>query len=436
MAAKMVKWIDQKYFSSGLEVRKVNRRGAGVWTELKYVLGDIKREAALTIIPSATSPGLTIVEAVGERGAPAVEGGSGAPPPPPPHSPAFEDVRYARGGGRGSRGGGRGGGGRGRGEDFDFEYNKDHYYGYGRGGGRGRDDRGGRGGGGGRSDGRGYRGGLGRDERGGGRGGGRYADRGVGRGDRGGGRGRGGRGGGRGRGGPSDDDVAAAAAVSKLFTGEVSLGTEQPMWRYIDPQGNMQGPFPAQDMESWYSEGYLANPALRVCGTERKVAPPNLPPPEFFIPLGALIYWIRRGHKFTPITVADVVAKRLPEELQKLKDGAEKVATPSQKEKEEEEEENGKDEEDTSNIAATMAKLAVTNVLVAHGEQSAEQEQGKEEEEDAEGIGEDKEDSEDEEKFVEAQGWNEEEPVDHQDEGDKDEGDVSIATQESSVGEN
>jgi len=420
MAAKMVKWIDQKYFSLGLEVRKVTRRGSGAWTELKYVLADIKREAALTIIPAATSPGLNVN--VNERGVPPaeVQGGSGAPPPPPPpHSPAFEEVRYARGG-RGSRGGRAGG--RGRVEDFDTEYN-DPYGGYGRGGGedRGGGMRGGRGGRFDRGDGRGYRGGRGERGRGG-----RYADRGGGRGDRG-GRGRGGRGGGR---GPSNDDIAAAAAVSKLFTGEVSLGTDQPMWRYIDPQGNMQGPFPAQDMESWYSEGYLANPALRVCGTERKVAPPNLPPPEFFIPLGALIYWVRRGHKFTPITVADVVAKELPAELQKLKDGAERVATPNQKKDEEEKEENDKDEEDTSTLAAQMAKMAVTNVLVAHGEQVAEEEEVKE------GVA-NKESEEDEEEFVEAKGWNEEENDDvEEEEADKDEGDVSIATQGSSVGEN
>jgi hypothetical protein len=192
-------------------------------------------------------------------------------------------------------------------------------------------------------------------------------------------------------------------------------------------------------MESWYSEGYLANPALKVCGTERKVAPPNLPPPEFFIPLGALIYWVRRGHKFTPITVADVVAKKLPEELQKLKDGAEKVAVvppPSTEKKEGEDVGKGdnKDEEDTSNLAATMAKLAVSNVLVANGEHVAKVEEEEEkEEEKVEDAGNAKESEEDDDKFVEA---NEEETPHDGDDTASGEGDVSIATQESCVGEN
>jgi hypothetical protein len=58
---------------------------------------------------------------------------------------------------------------------------------------------------------------------------------------------------------------------------------------------------------------------------ERKVSPPNLPPKDFFIPLGALLYAVRRGQRLSVITVADIQAKRLPEDLQKLKDGATKA---------------------------------------------------------------------------------------------------------------
>lgn len=413
LAARMVKWIDQAYFSPDLKLRKVSRQGAGAWTELQYVLADIKREAALTILPTNTAPGAQhaapVVPLVVPRPTPPTARPPPPPPPPPPHYPAgYSDNGYSggRGGGgafsephpaRGGRGGGRYGG-RGRGpfipDEGAVDYNAHEQQG-GFSGGRGRG--GGRfneypsGGGGGRFDrGRG-RGGFegrgGRFDRGGGgrRGGGRF--------DRGGGRGgRGGRGA-----GPGGSELEVASAVSRLFHGEVSQGAEQPMWRYIDPEGHMQGPFPAKDMESWFQEGYLADPGLRVCGTERKVAPPNLPPPEFFIPLGALIYWVRRGHKFSPITVANVLAKELPEELQKLKDGAEKIAEKkagadskegssavsaagaesagstaddSHSDAEEKEEEGAaleEDEEDTQELAATMAKLAVSRVLEEDG---------------------------------------------------------------------
>ena len=100
------------------------------------------------------------------------------------------------------------------------------------------------------------------------------------------------------------------------------------MWRYSDYEGVMQGPFPAKSMEEWFGAGYLADTKIAVCGTDRKVSPPNLPTPAFFIPLGALIYWVRRGHKFTAVTVADIAAGALPEELQALKDSAEKAVGP------------------------------------------------------------------------------------------------------------
>lgn len=39
------------------------------------------------------------------------------------------------------------------------------------------------------------------------------------------------------------------------------------MWRYIDPDGNTQGPFPAQNMIEWHTAGYLHDMSLPVCGT-------------------------------------------------------------------------------------------------------------------------------------------------------------------------
>lgn len=110
------------------------------------------------------------------------------------------------------------------------------------------------------------------------------------------------------------------------------------MWRYMDFEGAIQGPFPAKSMIEWFQAGYLSDSAIKVCGTERKVSAPNLPPPDFYMPLGALIFWIRRGHHFTPITVADIQSKNLPEELATLKDSAAKAFEGVIKEKEKAEE--------------------------------------------------------------------------------------------------
>jgi len=40
------------------------------------------------------------------------------------------------------------------------------------------------------------------------------------------------------------------------------------------------------------------------------------------------MYWVRRGHRFNAVTVADVEAGKLPEDLKKLREGAEKVSHP------------------------------------------------------------------------------------------------------------
>lgn len=80
------------------------------------------------------------------------------------------------------------------------------------------------------------------------------------------------------------------------------------MWRYIDPDANMQGPFPAKDMLSWHEAGYLHDLTLPMCGTSRKVSPPNLPTPDFFVPLGDLIAYVRSGRKFVAVEPDDIRA--------------------------------------------------------------------------------------------------------------------------------
>jgi hypothetical protein len=368
-ASKIVNWVDKGYFSEGLPVRRVNKEGEGAWVALKVVRIDLRREAAQGVgtpaavtkvqtlpvrsVPESASQDVSPVGKVGdlnpvpdkeERQGPT---GVRRPPPPPERTskPAVsqQDVRSLD-----------------RGHPGEAKNKGNEWSRFG-------DERGGRGDRGDRGD-RGFRdvrGDKGMDRwssydrdsrdprdrnqrdrdprdkfgrnypRGDDRRGDRFEDRG--RGDRGGrgGRGRGGRGGrggGRGGGGSSEADVLEAAV--KLFTGEVDLGTEQPMWRYMDFEGAIQGPFPAKSMIEWFQAGYLSDSAIQVCGTERKVSAPNLPPPDFYMPLGALIFWVRRGHRFTAITVADIQSKNLPQELATLKESAAKAFEGVTKEKE------------------------------------------------------------------------------------------------------
>ena len=43
-------------------------------------------------------------------------------------------------------------------------------------------------------------------------------------------------------------------------------------WRYIDPNGVTQGPFPAKHMLSWYRKGMLHDMYLPTCGAVRPPA--------------------------------------------------------------------------------------------------------------------------------------------------------------------
>jgi len=332
LAAKIVNWVDGGIFSEGLPVRKVTPDGMGAWTLLKYVLIDIRREAALTVLPVHEQ------ESMGQRneqrsrpGAVKSPMAATTPPPPParaqpsvlkaPISPKQTEMNSSL-----------------QPEHAEAAAEKPEFVASDRaldatkashrqsdfGARTGQLDNRERRGRGGRMVGRGDR----WDRSG--RGANRYNERG--RGDRG---GRGRRGGRSGRGRGSDVDPDVVEAVHKLFTGNVEQGADQPMWRYIDFKGNMQGPFPARSMEGWFAEGYLSDSTIPVCGTERKVSPPNLPPEEFFIPLGALIYWVRRGNHFKPITVTDIQSKQLPPELAVLKESAAKAVKGVAKEKEE-----------------------------------------------------------------------------------------------------
>lgn len=147
------------------------------------------------------------------------------------------------------------------------------------------------------------------------------------------------------------------------------------MWRYIDPDGQVQGPFSAREMHTWYDSNYLQM-ELPICGMvrcrlysyalsvmfvaalvysvcwyisqfclaqhgnfrhskcnatppvrfrqmqlssyacvvqlgamqERKVSPPDLPPPELYKSMGQMLQQVVRGNRFRPVTVKDVAA--------------------------------------------------------------------------------------------------------------------------------
>ena len=42
-------------------------------------------------------------------------------------------------------------------------------------------------------------------------------------------------------------------------------GAEEPTWRYIDPEGIVQGPFTAREMHTWLESNYLQMD-LPICG--------------------------------------------------------------------------------------------------------------------------------------------------------------------------
>ena len=318
--SKLVAWVQEGVFSTGLMVRKVSNGGVGPWTTLGAVLRDIQREMEESAIPSrkSTEEGQLgagsreyiakqmkdvkntsgsfqryhndiEIERYRSSSGPMAGRMEGAvpPPPPPSHPPVLHALEQANAGetevnytgempertnilshstnldrqpgrapmirGLDDRNGGRFGGRRNGPDRFppgDFGWRGRGACPY---GGRGNAPYGGRGPprggmvyGNARGRGRSY------DERGG------FAGRGPGR----------GRGyGGRGRGAlPPHQDPDIRMAIHKLFTAEAEMGTEEPMWRYIDLNGSMQGPYPAQKMEEWWDLEYL-NSNILICGT-------------------------------------------------------------------------------------------------------------------------------------------------------------------------
>ncbi|KAL4421322.1 hypothetical protein ABPG75_010613 [Micractinium tetrahymenae] len=417
-ATQMIKWLNMQYFDGSLHVRKVSQHGSGHWGRLDAVLKDIQREAALAGAADGGGGGGAPPRTGSGKG----RGGGSAGPhvlAVPVTSPRGASGRAAAAAGPDVSGYVVSGQRQPRRQQGQPDSNLAYFNGIKLGGPEGprarrggeREDYGGRfGGGGGREDagGRGGRGG-----RGGGRGGGRREGRG----------GRGGRGGserGGGYGGAAAEAAAAErAAVQKLFTGEVALGTEQPMWRYIDPDGNMQarrapwlhpvwdcaqlaslrgctllrlvgfGPFPAKDMLGWHEAGYLHDKSLPMCGTSRKVSPPNLPTPDYFVPLGVLIAYVRSGKKFVAVEPDDICSGKVPEYLQRLKGSTKPAAEKEAKAADGKAAPSkaaagkagrkagaaaGKSGDSAAALAAQVAAAAVRNVLVALGEAPAEPE--------------------------------------------------------------
>jgi len=129
-----------------------------------------------------------------------------------------------------------------------------------------------------------------------------------------GGRGRGrGRGRGTSRGGPTPPPKAGGTpapdreAAVRLFTAGAKLATDEPVWRYVDPGGSVRGPFPARSMLDWHGRGFL-DASLPVCGCDRKVSAPNLPPAALYAPLGELLSAAAAGSAPAPASVDAVKA--------------------------------------------------------------------------------------------------------------------------------
>ncbi|KAL3136862.1 kinesin-like protein, variant 2 [Trebouxia sp. C0009 RCD-2024] len=147
----------------------------------------------------------------------------------------------------------------------------------------------------------------------------------------------------------------------RLFTAD-RQGAEEPVWRYIDPDGQVQGPFSAREMHTWYDSNYLQMD-LPICGMERKVSPPDLPSRELYKSMGQMLQQVSRGNKFRPTTVKDVTAalaaKNAPKAQERTSnDGAESV--------EAKQEMSGADEQEVEDAGINLDAESVT----ARGEAS------------------------------------------------------------------
>jgi hypothetical protein len=93
------------------------------------------------------------------------------------------------------------------------------------------------------------------------------------------------------RGGPKESNhntPSKKATPKELFTAGASQPMDEPVWRYVDNEGQIQGPWTSKQMISWYQQGYF-DMDLLVVGCDRKICPPNLPKMEEYVALGKLI---------------------------------------------------------------------------------------------------------------------------------------------------
>lgn len=75
----------------------------------------------------------------------------------------------------------------------------------------------------------------------------------------------------------------------ELFTAGAQKPMDEPVWRYVDNEGQIQGPWTSKQMISWYQQGYF-DMDLLVVGCDRKICPPNLPKREEYVALGKLLH--------------------------------------------------------------------------------------------------------------------------------------------------
>lgn len=129
--------------------------------------------------------------------------------------------------------------------------------------------------------------------------------------------GRGGRGGGRGGRGGNDQQQGGRGhkklfkpvpVARRLFTCNAGLATEQPLWRYLDQNDQVQGPFTSAEMLKWYISNALGGPDLRLIGHDRVVSPPDLPPLSLYRRLGDLLEEVDSGKQYSPATAGDIEA--------------------------------------------------------------------------------------------------------------------------------
>lgn len=74
-----------------------------------------------------------------------------------------------------------------------------------------------------------------------------------------------------------------------LFRGKSrSEGGGEPLWRYVDNGGKVQGPFSAQQMILWDDSNFFQT-SLLMLGCAPNLAPPNLPPTSSYRPFGELL---------------------------------------------------------------------------------------------------------------------------------------------------